>query len=262
MNGEPKNYHTMADTITQTSELEVINALSADQIKIPAQPVDVFLQESENLLTWCTADKNTLLAKGLGTYYFDAFPIALTICRDAQAQWASEQKLRSDAAQAWSEQAPDGYDLRNQLLNDFRYAYRKDSELLKSVVLIAEGSTNADMIQDLADLSALGKAHSDELTAIHIDLAKLDTAATLSSTLAGVLAASNGDKKSEKAGLLMRNKAYSHLKEIVDEIRDCGKYTFRDNEARLKGYKSDWEHKRYLKQVASKKEKKEGEKDA
>jgi hypothetical protein len=250
----------MADSITLTTELEKVNALSADQIKIPAQPVDVFLQEAENLFTWCTADKDALLARGLNPYYFDAFSFALAICRDAQAKWASEQKLKSDAAKAWSEQAPDGFALRDQLLNDFRYAYRKDNQLLKSVALIAEGSTNADMIQDLADLSALGKAHPNELTTIHFDLTKLDTAATLSSTLAGVLAASNGDKKSEKAELLLRNKAYSHLKEIVDEIRDCGKYVFLANEARLKGYKSDFWHKKYLnREKADKKEKKGSE---
>lgn len=252
----------MADSNFQISELEVINAIPSDQIKSPTQPVDVFLQEAENLFIWCTTDKDTLLAKGLNPYYFDAFPFALAICRDAQAKWTSEQKLKSDASKAWSEQAPTGFALRDQLLMDFRYAYRKDNELLKSVALIAEGSTNADMIQDLADLSALGKAHTAELTAIHFDFTKLDTAATLSSTLAGVLAASNGDKKSEKAELLLRNRAYTHVKEIVGEIRDCGKYAFNDNEVRLKGYKSDFWHRKYLDRAKAEKKEKTGSETA
>ena len=36
----------------------------------------------------------------------------------------------------------------------------------------------------------------------------------------------------------MRDKAYTHLKQAVDEVRECGQYVFWRNEARLKGYSS------------------------
>lgn len=38
----------------------------------------------------------------------------------------------------------------------------------------------------------------------------------------------------------MRNRAYIYLKQAVDEIRDCGKYTFACNPERLKGYRSEY----------------------
>jgi hypothetical protein len=251
----------MSDPITQASELEIVNSLSSDQIKVPTQPVDVYIQESENLLKWCTPDKTILLAKGLNPYYFDAMPFALAICRDAQATWAAEQKIKSDAAKAWQEQAPAAFVLRNQLVADFRYAFRNDTDLLKSVALIAEGSSNADMIQDLADLAALGNKNPTLLASINFPNRSLGYAASLSTSLAVVLAEANGDKNSENATLFFRNKAYTHLKTAVDEIKACGKYAFRGNKARLKGYKSDWEHKKYLKLTAAKKEKNEKKKD-
>ena len=34
----------------------------------------------------------------------------------------------------------------------------------------------------------------------------------------------------------MRDKAYTHLKQAVDQVRECGQYVFWRNEARLKGY--------------------------
>jgi hypothetical protein len=243
----------MSDPITQASELEIVNSLSSDQIKVPTQPVDVYLQEAENLLKWCTPDKDTLLAKGLNPYYFDSMPFALAICRNAQASWAAEQKIKSDAAKAWQEQSPAAFKLRDQLLADFRYAFRNDPDLLKSVALIAEGSSNADMIQDLADLSALGNKNPAPLVAINLPNRSLPNAASLSSNLAVILAEANGDKNSENVTLLFRNKAYTHLKTAVDEIKACGKYAFRDDKARRKGYKSDWEHKKYLKLTAAKK---------
>jgi hypothetical protein len=253
MNGEHKKNKIMSDPISQTSELEIVNALPSDQIKVPTQPVEVYLQESENLLKWCTPDKDTLLAKGLNPYYFDAMPFALTICRNAQATWAAEQKIKSDAAKAWQEQSPAAFKLRDQLLADFRYAFRNDPDLLKSVALVAEGSSNADMIQDLADLAALGNKNPAPLAAINFSNRSLSYAVSLSGNLAVILAESNGDKNSENATLLFRNKAYSHLKTLVDEIKACGKYAFRKDKARRKGYKSDWEHKKYLKITATKK---------
>jgi len=36
----------------------------------------------------------------------------------------------------------------------------------------------------------------------------------------------------------MRDKAYTHLKQAVDQVRECGQYVFWRNEARLKGYGS------------------------
>jgi hypothetical protein len=246
----------MSDPITQASELEIVKSLSSDQMKVPTQPVDVYLQEAENLLKWCTPDKDTLLAKGLNPYFFDAMPFALAICRDAQASWAAEQKIKSDAAKAWQEQSPAAFILRDQLVADFRYAFRNDPDLLKAVALIAEGSSNADMIQDLADLAALGNKNLSLLAAINFENKNLTDAASLSGSLAVVLAEANGDKTSENATLLFRNKAYSHLKTIVDEIRICGKYVFRDDKARRKGYKSDYLRKKYQKQAALKKENK------
>jgi hypothetical protein len=247
---------TMSDQITQASELGIVNALSSDQIKVPTQPVDVYIQESENLIKWCTPDKTILLAKGLNPYYFDAMPFALAICRDAQATWAAEQKIKSDAAKAWQEQSPAAFTLRNQLLADFRYAFRNDTDLLKSVALIAEGSSNADMIQDLADLAALGNKNPAPLAAINFPNRSLGYATTLSTSLAVVLAEANGDKNSENATLLFRNKAYTHLKTAVDEIKACGKYAFRGDKARLKGYKSAFWRKKYMNRAkAEKKEK-------
>ena len=246
----------MSDQITQASELEIVNALPSDQIKVPTQPVDVFIQEAENQLKWCTPDKDTLIAKGLNPYYFDSMPFALAICREAQASWAAEQKIKSDAAKAWQEQSPAAYKLRDQLIADFRYAFRNDPDLLKAVALIAEGSSNADMIQDLADLAALGNKNLPLLAAINFNNRYLGTATNTSTNLALVLAEANGDKNSENATLLFRNKAYSHLKTKVDEIRVCGKYVFRNDKSRLKGYKSAFWRKKYMNRTkAEKKEK-------
>ena len=70
------------------------------------------------------------------------------------------------------------------------------------------------MIQDLSDLSVLGKANQP------------------------LLAAMNGERAENNSAKTIRDKAYTLLKKAVDEIREAGKYVFWKNPDRLKGYYS------------------------
>jgi hypothetical protein len=108
------------------------------------------------------------------------------------------------------------------------------------VAEIADGSTNSDMIQDLNDLSVLGKNNVAPLQAIGFDLNKLNVAAETSNAMAELLAAANGDKSLQSETKMIRDKAFFYLKQRVDEIRAAGKYVFWKNEKRLKGYSSEY----------------------
>ena len=130
--------------------------------------------------------------------------------------------------------------MRDELVHTFRYAYRNDAVVLARVSEIAEGNTNADMIQDLNDLSLLGKNNIAPLEAINFAPEKLDEAANASDELAEILALANGDKSLQSESKTIRDKAYTHMKEPVDQIRDAGKYLFWKNEKRYKGYVSQY----------------------
>jgi len=90
------------------------------------------------------------------------------------------------------------------------------------------------------DIAVLGRENPDPLTAIGFDLTQLDLAATKADELANLLAEANGDKADPNESKIIRDKAYTHMKELVDEIREAGKYVFRNNKNRLKGYASDY----------------------
>jgi hypothetical protein len=92
------------------------------------------------------------------------------------------------------------------------------------------------MIQDLYNLAILGKNNPEPLKAIGFDMSMLDEALQVSDEMADLLARANGEKRSDHMSKLIRDKAYTHLKEAVDEVRDCGKYLFWRNEERYKGY--------------------------
>ena len=230
----------MANIDDYNAEIETIRAIPDDKTLEPAMPVDTYLQESENLAKWSLMDAEALATISITLAMLNKLPVRAGALREAQSIWVKDHNSQQDAQREWAEAAPEAFAMRDQLLHDFRYAYRNDAAILARVAEIAEGDSNADMIQDLNDLSLLGKSNTAPLEAINFSLEKLEAAATASDELANILALANGDKSLQNESKVIRDKAYTHLKELVDEIRNAGKYLFWKNEKRLKGYRSEF----------------------
>ena len=230
----------MANIDDYNATIETIRAIPDDKTLEPAMPVDTYLQEGENLAKWSMMDAEALATIGITTEILNNLPVRAGALREAQSIWVKDHNSQQDAQREWAEAAPAAFAMRDQLLHDFRYAYRNDAAILARVAEIAEGDSNADMIQDLNDLSLLGKSNTGPLEAINFILEKLEVAANASDELSNILALANGDKSLQSESKVIRDKAYTHMKELVDEIRNAGKYLFWKNEKRYKGYVSQW----------------------
>jgi hypothetical protein len=227
-------------TTTDYNELLLeIQAIQPADVMIPNMPVSVFVQESEDLYHWCRDDRDALINGGIDPDLIDQLPVRAGACREAQSLWIKERNTRQQAEQEWKVKAPEAFGLRNHLLHAFRYAFRKDPVLLGRVDEIAQGDTNSDMVQDLNDLSVLGKANLNLVTAVGVPVGQLDEAANVSDVMGDLLGATNGERDSTSEAMIIRDKAYTLLKQTVDEIRECGKYLFWQNPDRLKGYNSE-----------------------
>jgi hypothetical protein len=130
-------------------KLAEINAISDEEVKEPGIPVDVALQEAENLHHWSLDDADALKVVGITKAMITELPVRAGALREAQSVWNKDYRSQQEAQKEWAEQAPLAYDFRNDLLASMRFAYRKDEALLNRVKAISEGNTNADMIQDL-----------------------------------------------------------------------------------------------------------------
>lgn len=81
--------------------------------------------------------------------------------------------------------------MHNQLLQIFRFVFRKNLVLLCQASAIADGSGHADMSQDLNDIAVLRKANTKLLTVIGFDLSLLNTTAATDNEVVNLLAAGN-----------------------------------------------------------------------
>lgn len=223
-----------------------ILSIPADAIKKPSIPIKIYVQEAENLAKWCLQDQAALVHAGLDWQVVLDLPQRVGALREAESRWFKERFSREEAQQEWEQKAPRAYALRDGLLRDMRFAYRKDEALLKRVADIAEGTGHADMIQDLNDIATLGRDFSAPLSAVGVDLLVLDQAADTAAEMGELLALVNGEKAENNSARVVRDQAYTHLKAAVDDVREHGQYVFWDNELRRDGYVSH-----YLRNVRS-----------
>lgn len=241
----------MSNLEDYNAELEAINAIPDEDVQVPNQPVDSFLQEGENLYHWSLDDAVQLNVVGITNPMIKNVPVRAGACREAQSIWNKDYHSQQEAQKEWKRLSPDAYEFRNDLLASMRFGFRKEPALLGRVSAIAEGDGHDDMIQDLNDLAVLGRENEALLTAIGIDLTELDRAASTADEMADLLARANGDKAELNDSKVIRDKAFMHLKALVDEIREAGKYVFRKNKSRYKGYTSSyWKKKKRTKDSA------------
>lgn len=226
------------------AKLADIEALMLDEMKSPNMPVAVYVQESEDLCKWCAADKDKLEAAGLVWTIVDDIPVLAGALRETESLWFNERFSREEAQKQWIELSPLAFDLRDQLVHDFHFAFRNDDVLSSRVSEIAEGGSNTDMIQDLNDLSVLGKDNTTLLQAIGFDLTQLDTAAAKADEMAELLSQATTNRADNSAARIIRDKAYTLLKRAVDEVRTVGQYIFWRDEIRLKGYVSQYNRRK------------------
>jgi hypothetical protein len=85
----------------------------------------------------------------------------------------------------------------------------------------------------MANIAVLDRENPEPLTAIGFDLTQLDRAAIRVDELADLLAEANDDKADPNESKIIRDKAYTYMKELVDEIREAGNQVFRNNKNRF-----------------------------
>ena len=217
-----------------------------DEIKSsrPNQPVATFLQEAENLYVWCIDDVPELVKAGVDEELINYLPENIKACRDAQSLWEKKLKTPGDAQVQWKLQLPEASKLATELLRAMRFAFRNNADLSARLKYIAKGSGYANLIQDLYNLSVLGRSNSELLTAIGFNQDLLDTATAKSEELAGLWAKSKNEKERLKEVAVIRNKAFWYLHQQVNEIRSAGQYVFRHRKDRYVGYVSQyWKQK-------------------
>jgi len=225
-------------------KLNELNSLTGEESGNLYIPVKYAIQEAQILYKVCIKHKDKLIKSKLDWNLVEDLNIRIGALKQSHSKWLAKYNNYEESQKSWKVEAPLGYKFRDELIHDFRHALRKSPTEYAKVKKISEGTSHADMIQDLNDLAELGQIHIAELESVGFDITRLDEARSMSNSLLNL----NGDVKTlflETRPLIeLRNKAYMHLKEAVDEIRCVGRYIFWKDEKRQKAYASAYLRRR------------------
>jgi len=220
--------------------LPEINKVKKEDIKPCNIPVSVYVQEAGNLHERVGLDIDSLLGLGMPPEYQQRLDKLRAALFAAEVNWQEQQSERKDALELWKEKSPALYELRKDIIDHLSFAFRKDERLMEQIAAIEEGNSHADAIEDLARLAVLGTQNPELVQAINYDMDNFETADTMASEMSGVLSAANGYLYRDDERKLIRDKTYTLLKEVVDEIRDYGQFAFRNDPEHVKGYSSKY----------------------
>lgn len=218
-----------------------IQQINEQDLKIPKNiPIAIYLQEAEDSYHFAKSDSQILEEHGFSLQLLEELPLRATILRDAEASWTYHRKNKSDLKKEWEIKLSQAFELQSNLRSALKFALKEKPDLQKILSSIGKGRKHSELIQDLNTLALLGRDNPEPLSKIKFNYELIEEAAELSRELPELLATIYRDEKANNNFLMIRNQAYTHLKELVDEIYTLGQYIFRKDKKRLKAYSSNY----------------------
>jgi len=221
-----------------SSKLAVITSIPDKDISIPVNiPIPIYIQEAEDLRSWCQADKEKLIAGGLDWSLVEDLPARIDTLREAQSIWnASTDDI--DLNKRWRDITTEAKELRQLLLHHMRFIFRKNPAALTDIRKLSEGKSHIAIIQALYDIAIFGENRIELLESAGFDISLLRRAADLSGEMSSLYAVVINARRTPDKKYKIRNQAYTHLEEAVNEIKFHAKHIFWRNPEKLKHYKS------------------------
>ena len=225
-------------TDPQTPESKPIQFPENYRDDSPSVPAGLFVQEALDLYKWCSNDKEELIHAGLDWSIVEEIPVRAEVLSAIQSEWTEFRNTPNNFRKEWRVALPEALNLRRELIHNFRHAFHAEPRELAKIKRIVKGETNAAISMSLYSLGVLGIRNSAMLEKIHMDMGMLEQAKQKSEVLAELRANINSAKYDLGMKCRIRNQAFWHLKEAVDEVRRVGQFVFFKDKDKLKGYAS------------------------
>lgn len=218
-------------------EAESLRALGSAYEARPDVGVKTLLDQARDLRKVAAKDV-AALTKGtdLEAGGVDALAVRADLLERAEDDWDDLRTRRAEASLVEARAAAEA--LKRPATRALRYFLRADAEVEARLDEIAQGSGDADLVDDLRRLANLVDAAGDALAKAK-DLPN-DAATQLRAAAEALGDASSGAAASTEAGdaLALRNRAFWWLRESMDEVRAAGRYVFADDARRLSKYRA------------------------
>ncbi len=220
-----------------------LRALVATAVMKPALPVEVATKEARLLALHVTDD-----TEHFARFKIDGVVIGAQITDAAgaldaaEALWDRAALASSDHETQWKVLKPQAYDMRDDYLDLFDYIFSNE-DMPQQVAVVAEiheGTGDADMAQDLEKLHQLAVAHEALLAGYDVTSEDIAAIGAMYQSVNNLMAHATVDRTRSSDELDLRNRAYTHMMQLVSDVRKAGKIAFKRDEAKRKRYRSEY----------------------
>ena len=236
-----KNQNSVEETAVSMNKMEyekslpAITAIPDEAIIFRATiPPEVCSNEAEGLCRWAEQDKERLENAGLAPGKLESLQAAAGALRYANGEWISKKAGKT----LWQQESPEAYDVRGKIIQALLYACSDKPDVVAKVHDATKGLNRVKLVQQLQNLNPIGKDHKEELEAIGFDMSLLDRASELSARMADILGEMKTGSSEEKHARKILLQAYTLCRNLMSDVRKCGKYLFPRNHERYAGYTS------------------------
>jgi hypothetical protein len=217
----------MGNSENYTAKLPEITAIKDEDILMLNNiPLEIYIQEAENLYSWCQDDRDALTTKAMLDWkVVEDIPILAGALKEAELKKVTRLSGKQENAEFKKKRLNEFMKLRNLLLHEFRFAFRRNPIVKEIIKTNSIGKSYTAVLQTLTELPLLGKKYPDELRAINFNMELLDAAIKSAREMAVVLSVSTTEDVFNNAKKT-RDQAFTLLKLNVDKVYCCGNYLF------------------------------------
>jgi hypothetical protein len=220
--------------------LPKLKAIPEKDVFALTMPPEEASAEAARMSVVVKRDSVQLLAKGVEQEFINSFDARAGALSYAIAMLVAIVNTADDAQAQWSSKKPVAIKLREELIAGLSWALRKIKKGREALERIKLGKGNKDLIGDLLELNILGSQYLDELKMYGVDLEQLEQAKVLNTELNRILAHCKIDPDVYNEQVDICNRAWTHLKEALDEIYSAGKFAFMNDPEKLSQYSIDY----------------------
>jgi len=157
-------------------------------------------------------------------------PVLIGACKELYSITATVTLPSLAAQKEWKSLKEEAELLVYDMKIGMEYAYHNYPELLAKIRSIVEGgSSNPEFIQDLNDYAVTGRENKELTDAVGYDAANFERAAELSQRLGTLYAQVTYDRSTTPGQTLLRDKAFTLLRNAIDALNRQARFITRDN---------------------------------
>lgn len=216
-----------------------IDQVSVDDIKGIRWPSQHFIQQSVLAAARVKRLLDEAVAAGMDPEKVE-YAISLSeVCRDLQSQASMISFPTKASMDNWQKGMAEAEYLLWDVRSAMEFAFMDHPDLLQRMRMTKKGGSHADTIQDCNDTQVLAEENRTLLEADHVryDMNNVKRLGELADELALLRAEATLDQSTSPELTLLRDKAFTLLKENVDVLNAQARYIFRTNRALAESFR-------------------------